>query len=170
MPDHNNSTSRFHGLPNEVSQSPRAWAPSATSTAAPGLAATYDGQLWAARPQIIKATFVEGNLLEIIISLRIFVKRRSPPNFQRNTCLLTVVLLPSLHVQQSHFRESSVSKLEKSQFFFRPFVLTPYLLFSSFNPNFFCSTTWKSRKICITTLPRNDLYIVMVLKQLIIRF
>lgn len=110
MPDHNNSTNRFHGLPNEVSQSPRAWAPSATSTAAPGLAATYDGQLWAARPQIIKATFVEGNLLEIIISLRIFVKR-SPPNFQRNACLLTAVLLPSSHVQQSHFRESSVSSL-----------------------------------------------------------
>lgn len=136
MPVHNLSTSRFHRLPNEVSQSHWAWAASATSTAAPGLAARYDGQLWAARPQVIKATFVESNLLEILISLRIFVKRRLPPNFHTNACLLTVVLLPPSLVQQSHVRESSVSKLKKSQLFFSPFVRTPRTALFSFQSQF----------------------------------
>jgi len=158
MSVHNLSTSRFHGLPNEENQSPRAWVPYATSTAAPELAARYDDELRAARPQIIKATFVEGNLLEILISPRISAKRRSPQNFQRNVCLLTVVLLPpSLPLMSSSpTSETLLFQSSRSPSSLVRFHLLLTLLFS-FNASFFSSTTSKFRKVCITILPRHNL-------------
>lgn len=93
MPVHNPNAKDFIGCLTRLTraQGHRQMFPPAASTTVLVLAASYGGQLRAARPQIIKTTFGEGHLLEILISLGIF-RRRSLPVTRRNTRLLIMVL------------------------------------------------------------------------------